>query len=246
MSHSNQQVSEAAASILALINSKPQSPRQDELEAIISDAIDGTGALSILAAKRARWRKAVADLDAAIAIVRDMTVDDPGEAQASAAADAASDRVLGIEAEMYRTTVSGWADVGILGEVCFRQVWPADDLHGLNSDKLLAGEPECEMHDKAICALLKAIRLLSRPRGLIHAAIMKPKDLQSCPRCPALSPHKRASRLKAVGRRSGDSGHLREWRDCAGQVGRAPGTGPYLCIAANSPFEPRADSCIAT
>jgi hypothetical protein len=154
---------QAAGQIIALINPSPRSPTKADIAAIITEAIE-IGAPSALAAKQGPWRKAIAELDAAIAISTDMTVDDPGEA-GQAMTDAAHGRVLAIEHDMYATAPTSWSDVGILAEVCFRQVWPTDDLHGPKSDALLAGEPECEMHEEAICALLKAIRLLSGPVG---------------------------------------------------------------------------------
>ena len=39
MSHSNPQISQAAAEIVALINASPRSPRQEEIEAILAKAI---------------------------------------------------------------------------------------------------------------------------------------------------------------------------------------------------------------
>jgi hypothetical protein len=61
----NQHVSEAAASILALINSKPQSPRQDELEAIITRVAIAPGLGAAANHHRAEWDRLIEAYNAA-------------------------------------------------------------------------------------------------------------------------------------------------------------------------------------
>jgi hypothetical protein len=157
-------VDETAAHIVALINSSPRSPRQDQIAAIIAaqTALPPDG--SILSPKRDAWRALIAEHDAAHLVSGDLLPGDPLDpriAAAEAITKVADDRLNAFEEELWAAPAQGRADIRLLAEICFRRYWPGYDLTGAESDSLLREGPHVcdgEDLDKALGALLRAIR----------------------------------------------------------------------------------------
>jgi hypothetical protein len=140
----------AAAEIHALINSRPESPRIDEIESIIAKAVR-----PVSNPDQARLQ---AEWDAVLAASRtaneDNRISDEELLAVSATVDDCADLILA-------HPVRDLADIRLLAEVCYWIHWtdPAG-LSGPNADVQLADGPanegsEC---DEALAALLRAIR----------------------------------------------------------------------------------------
>jgi hypothetical protein len=118
--------SEAASEIAALINSRPESPRLDEIEAIIAKVMR-----PVLNADQARLR---AEWDAAL----DACSDDVPDEELNAAGNRVDDFARRILAQ----PVHGLADLKLLAEVCYWAHWTdCDGLCGPGVDRLLAEGP---------------------------------------------------------------------------------------------------------
>jgi hypothetical protein len=172
-------IAAAASQIAALINSRLVSPRQDEIEAILAKAIaadtvspDG----SSISPRRDAWRTLIAEHDAAYCVSGNLPAEDPREEAAQAASLAADDRLEALHEELWATPARNSADIRLLGEICFRKLWPGHDLTAANSDAKLEEVPHC-YECKALGALLRAVRdlgptsalpVLSRQRRVPH------------------------------------------------------------------------------
>jgi hypothetical protein len=125
---------EAAAAIIALINSSPRSPRQDEIEAIISRVAVSPGPIPA-SAKATEWRRAVADLRQGFelrgeeykrwkAAGREPTNDDLDRV---ADIDTLSDRVDSATHAIWAAGATCWADIALFAELARYWVWDPED-----------------------------------------------------------------------------------------------------------------------
>jgi hypothetical protein len=139
----------AAAKVLELINSKPQTPRQDEIAVIVAAALPI--ALNLAEAKRrAEWTSAVAAVDSANAKIRELGGDDEAMTAAEAEASAADDRLDACATRIFNERVRSFGDIALLAEVCFRVLWDAN-LTDPSADVRMAAGPEHDLWSADVC-----------------------------------------------------------------------------------------------
>jgi len=163
-------VQEAAAAIVELVNTRPRSPTQAQIEAILERAWAGPRARagSITVGDGDAWLSLIAEHDAAHAVsgnIQPGDVSPETEALAEAVTAAADGRLSAFHKAVWQKQAHTWADVGFLAEICFRIFWPGCDLRSSTSGALLADGPHCRegVCDDALGALLRAIRDVTRP-----------------------------------------------------------------------------------
>ena len=166
----------AAAEIVALINSRVSSPRQEELEAIIARVATQKAGNSFCghSAHRAEWDAIVREDDEAQARASRIE-EEGGSDQAIAAAEefcgAVGDRLSECAKRIFGTPAQSQADILLLAEACFRTLWSGCNLNGPDADAQMAGGPHHEVGGiddpcgEALAALLKAFAIWEAPKG---------------------------------------------------------------------------------
>lgn len=143
---------EAARQIGELINAKASSPSLGEMEAVIARvapapvAQPSPGTPTPLARQHALWRQAA---DAADAVFNDRKLDGDEHCHTRGAAN---DRLTDAAEAVCAEPVTDWSDLRLLAEVCFRELWPGQDLSDKEAPKLLA---ECD--HASVATLIKAV-----------------------------------------------------------------------------------------
>jgi hypothetical protein len=186
---------QAAAQIVALINSSPRSPRQDEIAAVIANAMGSSSpepitpmprmaelraAIAALEAAphRALWNEGVAKANAAWAKLH--ALDEAGEDNVTV--DAAGEEAADIDDALDDVARHIWregsADIMLLGEICYRVMWMAN-LTDEDAPEQLASGPAFGFGDggdcirvQALANLLGAVRQISRGGGNPAASLM--------------------------------------------------------------------------
>jgi hypothetical protein len=154
---------EAAAQIVALINSSPQSPRQDEIAAVISKVAPPTPDID-QPKHRAEWDTLLAASNAAW--VRNGEIANTGGSNnavqaTEAEASAADQRLDDCARRIWEEPVHGPGDIRLLADICFRVLWSDEELDGPNADTLLDAGPAHDVSGicaEALAALLRGIR----------------------------------------------------------------------------------------
>jgi hypothetical protein len=141
-------VAEAATAIVALINTRPVSPRREELEAIIARAAPASAARMVLpplSPLHLRYRESLAE----IARLDDnyyslaMSADEK-----EAAVEAACERAMALERETWATPAKTLADVLLRGEMAlYNENGVMESLH----------DPEAYYDERAVAQLIKAV-----------------------------------------------------------------------------------------
>jgi hypothetical protein len=139
-------LSAAAQAIVQLINSQPRTPNAGEIRGVLErclewasgyDPADGTS----IASHAETWRKlhAAADMSRAVVDYFDHCV----HAQASDAiekAQAAEKSETALREKLWELPATSPADVDLLAEICFAQLWPG---------RALFSEDACVLHQDA-------------------------------------------------------------------------------------------------
>jgi hypothetical protein len=161
-------IQQAATEILALINSRPTSPREAEIAAVIGRV--GTGALAAMSPQHAElhceWRALVEEN------IREFGPDsDEGLSEAEIAAEedrlaAHMDLIFDLAWRILEAPARTWGDVLAYAEVCFWGHWHVDP-QGPDTERWLQGGPhsEGELGNKALAKVLGAVFSLARPPG---------------------------------------------------------------------------------
>jgi len=169
---------QAAQAIVALINSSPRSPRQDEIEAIIAK-IATHKAGNVFhghSAHRADWDALVLEANAVNARSTEIQAAG-GSHEAAEAAEAiccaAEDRIDACANRIFRTPARNPADILLLAEACFRTLWSGTELTAPEADARMANGPDHDIGASGICAdalraLLKGIRDLALKSGEVR------------------------------------------------------------------------------
>jgi hypothetical protein len=161
-------IQEAAAAIVALINSSPRSPHQDEIEAILGRVAVSPGPITA-SAKATEWRCALAALRQGFelrgeeykrwkAAGREPTNDDLDPV---ADIDALSDRVDSVTHAIWAAGATCWADIALFAEVARYWVW---DPEAPDLDKWFKAELEPHdtgFDDQAMAQLVNAVLQLA-------------------------------------------------------------------------------------
>lgn len=172
-------VTQAAAEILALINARPQTPRAAEIEAIIAKVVASPPVVPALSAEqqpdqpqgmiavhRDHWRQLLDDWLAKVAISGCMRGDAPGEKEATAASDAALEAIQELEDDLCALRATSWPDVVMLSDILLRNKFDLFDrpntngLYDADFEATLERGAVCqgEAVDDVIAALLRGIR----------------------------------------------------------------------------------------
>ena len=176
-------VQQAAAKILALVNSSPRTPWPSEIETIIAKArlSDDCGDEAVAVA-HATWRKLVIEAEDTLR-AKDLVHGDPRLPAAEAISDAAFERLHAFEASIWERPARSLADLPLLADLLVYQLWPGysmteafpgNDPHDL--DALIEGGPFCQDDDGRTGVLLRAIRDLIGPPKALEAVLVAPDD----------------------------------------------------------------------
>jgi hypothetical protein len=133
---------EAAAAIVALINSSPRSPREEEIEAIIAKLATDAHARPALSPVHLRYRELLAEL---------RTYEEPGVAEGEegdAAFAAFQKKVSAFEREIWAKPAETLADVLLRGEIA---------LHNENGLMDTLDDPDPNLGDRAAAELIRAV-----------------------------------------------------------------------------------------
>jgi hypothetical protein len=162
---------QAADAIVALINSRVQSPSKVEIVAILDESFGKSAGASslrggepagVIAAHREEWSRLFADWYAKVDIAGDMRPDAPGEKDATAAADAALDVLQDLETDLCELRATRWEDIAMLADILLRNEFdpPRNGLWDESCEAYLDGGPtlEGEWIDHITARLLRAIR----------------------------------------------------------------------------------------
>ena len=127
-SHSPQNLSvqQAAADILALINSSPRTPWPSEIEAIIAKVVEPASPHAheeAVAVDRATWRKLVIEAEATLH-AKDLLVGDPSLPAAEAVSETAYERLHAFEASIWERPARSLGDIPFLADLLVYQMWP--------------------------------------------------------------------------------------------------------------------------
>jgi hypothetical protein len=160
-------IQQAAAEILALINSRPSSPSEAEIAAVIGCV--GTSALAAMSPEHVvlyrEWRALVEEN------IREFAGDDEGLSDAEREAEedrlaAHMDLIFDLAWRILEIPARTWGDVLAYAEVCFWAHWHVDP-QGPDTERWLQGGPhsEGELGNKALAKVLGAVFSLARPPG---------------------------------------------------------------------------------
>lgn len=153
-----------ATEIVALINSRPVSPRADEIAAIL--AASGTPPLSTShPALRARWDAAAAAHSEACARLSRMFDEDEGRQDTGPVEDEMSqlqDRLDDCARDIFRAPARTAGDVRLVADAAFSTLWSGVHLADAGADAHMAGGPHHAVGRgicaEALAALFKAVR----------------------------------------------------------------------------------------
>jgi len=127
---------QAAAQIVALINSRPHSPRPEEIEAIVARAASSSGVAPLVSPMAADWWRAIRDerdtfarrqqeYKALKASGRDRTEEEGKRCDAEAEAILA--RTEGATVAAWRAGAKTWADIVLFAEMARYWMWDPED-----------------------------------------------------------------------------------------------------------------------
>jgi hypothetical protein len=161
MTQSNQQfssINQAADAILALINSKPQTPRRDELAAILAPHMNGPGpALRWQDTPLgAEWLALEAELYK-ITEEKDLLPDDPGYDRAQAEVDAVRDRVEAFVLRIWETRATTLRDAIHRTAMAVHWNHPAKLDDPPFPDDVIAGDPNRNFDERALAHVVRGI-----------------------------------------------------------------------------------------
>lgn len=144
----SQATQEAAAAIVALVNSNPRSPRQEEIEAILAKAVppDLGGDDAIVR----RWEAAEA-AHFAVAI--------RNEEASGGAHDSANDVLIAATRQLWREPVRSWADIVARAKVALYWKWPHFENGEFEKYEALVREAD-DLDDGPLALLIDAILTL--------------------------------------------------------------------------------------
>ena len=161
-------IQQAAAEIVALINSRPATPSEAEIAAIIGRV--GTGTLAAMSPAHAElfreWRGLIEEN------IREFEGDHEHLTEAEQKAEeerlAAHMELIGdLSERILEIPVRTWGDVLAYAEVCFWWHWAGVDPQGPDAEAQMQGGPfsMSDACDEALAKVLQAIFTLARPPG---------------------------------------------------------------------------------
>ena len=170
-------VREAAAAIVQLINASPRSPRQEEIEAILSRigtaTPSGAPPMSPAHAEHMReWRTLIDEH------MREFeNVDEAGMTPAEIDADDARmsahiEVVDALQARIFAVPARTWGDVALYAQAACWEYWSGMDAEGPDARRWLDDGPQCDHDDSiALAKLLEAIFTVAGLGGFGKAGV---------------------------------------------------------------------------
>jgi hypothetical protein len=152
---------QAAAAIVALINSKPTSPSEAEIAEILGRVGKGTAAGLPMSPEHAEhyaeWRRLIE------VHMREFDGKDPPSHAEILALEARlgehMDAINALADRIHATPARTWGDVVLYAEVCFWSHWPGTDPEGANAQAAMAAGPASmgSIHDVDLAKLIEAV-----------------------------------------------------------------------------------------